>query len=748
MHDEETKDKNLESIIDYYNRNLDLSDDIFFVIDNNYRIEYLNDYAAEQIGMTRREATGRVMDSLFPHDIASVQKDHLREVFSQGDFKQAVSLSKLGDKDVWLDTFLFPVKDKTGITTRVIGISKDITEKKLAEDEVKKSTHGFVSILNSLDASITVIDFYSYKLIFVNKYARDAFDIKPGMNCYKILSKNRRRPCKSCFKDELINKGEIKGNNYVWTHYNTKDRKWYQFNEKSMKWIDGSIVKLQVGYDITATCEAEKKLKESEENYKLLIREQGEGIGITDKNELICFANPAAENIFGVEPGNLINRSLSEFTTPAEFEKLRRETKLRAKGKKSTYETEIITPAGQKKILHLTATPKYDKHGNFEGTFGIFRDITAEKIIEENLRLSEERLKRFAEVTHEGIFIHRNGKIIDVNPAVLKMFGYTAEEVKQKEVWNFITPLNETFIKSQANNQMSQKYEFNAIRKDGSVFPVAVKVSPLIIGDVVYKVVSVNDITRIKKAEKILRTSEQKLREANQTKDKFFSVLAHDLRGPVANLMQFAKLMDENYEELSGKEVKEYINYITRLSSQTYNLLENLLTWSRIQLDRVDLTPGEIPLNGLIKSVLKIMEDGISRKKLDVNFHVNGDIFVFANCEAIELVLRNLLSNAIKFTPMGGVITISTAIPMEIKTKERYVNVFIEDTGVGIPGDKIDELFDIGTLYSTEGTNNEKGTGLGLILCKEFVEKNGGSISVESKLGAGSTFCFSLPLVK
>ncbi|MFP4019641.1 MAG: PAS domain S-box protein, partial [Bacteroidales bacterium] len=202
-----------------------------------------------------------------------------------------------------------------------------------------------------------------------------------------------------------------------------------------------------------------------------------------------------------------------------------------------------------------------------------------------------ERLKRFAEVTNEGIFIHRNGKIVDVNPAVLKMFGYTEEEVKNKEVWTFITPLNERFIKSQVSSEMPEKYEFNAIRKDGSVFPVAVKVSPLIIGDVVYKVVSVNDITKIKKAEKVLRTSEKKLREANQTKDKFFTVLAHDLRGPVSNLMQFAKLVDENYEELNEEEIKEYIGYITRLSGQTYNLLENLLTWSRIQLDRIDLTP-------------------------------------------------------------------------------------------------------------------------------------------------------------
>ncbi|MFP4605901.1 MAG: PAS domain S-box protein, partial [Bacteroidales bacterium] len=508
----------------------------------------------------------------------------------------------------------------------------------------------------------------------------------------------------------------------------------------------GSIVKLQVGYDITATYEAEKKLKESEENYKLLISEQGEGIGITDTNEVISFANPAAERIFGVEPGKLVNKSLNEFTTPAEFDRLKKETQLRAQGTRSTYETEIITPSGQRKILHLTATPKYDKNGNFEGTFGVFRDITAEKIIEENLRLSEERFKRFAEVTHEGIFIHRNGKIVDVNPAVLKMFGYTEEEVKNKEVWTFITPLNERFIKSQVSSEMPEKYEFNAIRKDGSVFPVAVKVSPLIIGDVVYKVVSVNDITKIKKAEKVLRTSEKKLREANQTKDKFFTVLAHDLRGPVSNLMQFAKLVDENYEELNEEEIKEYIDYITRLSGQTYNLLENLLTWSRIQLDRIDLTPEEIPLNDLIKSVVKVMEDDISKKKLDVNFSVNGDIYVFANGEAIELVLRNLLSNAIKFTPMGGSITISMSISRENESNAKFVNVFIDDTGMGIPRDKIGELFDIGTLYSTEGTNNEKGTGLGLILCKEFVEKNGGSISVESKLGAGSTFCFSLPL--
>ncbi|MFP4048289.1 MAG: PAS domain-containing protein, partial [Bacteroidales bacterium] len=351
--------------------------------------------------------------------------------------------------------------------------------KKLANDEVPNKSQGFVSILDGLDASITVIDFNTFKFIFVNQYARKAFGIETGMNCCKIISEKRKRPCKSCIKEKLIDSEGIKEKGFTWTYFNKKDRKWYQFNEKAMKWIDGSIVKLQVGYDITATYEAEKKLKESEENYKLLISEQGEGIGITDTNEVISFANPAAERIFGVEPGKLVNKSLNEFTTPAEFDRLKKETQIRSRGKRSTYETEIITPTGQRKILHLTATPKYDKNGNFEGTFAVFRDITAEKIIEENLRLSEERFKRFAEVTHEGIFIHRNGKIVDVNPAVLKMFGYTEEEVKNKEVWTFITPLNERFIKSQVSSKMPEKYEFNAIRKDGSVFPVAVKVSPL-----------------------------------------------------------------------------------------------------------------------------------------------------------------------------------------------------------------------------------------------------------------------------
>jgi two-component system sensor histidine kinase/response regulator len=220
-------------------------------------------------------------------------------------------------------------------------------------------------------------------------------------------------------------------------------------------------------------------------------------------------------------------------------------------------------------------------------------------------------------------------------------------------------------------------------------------------------------------------------------------ILAHDLRSPVGNIMQISEFLDENFIDFSEEKKKTFVNLLRKLSGKTFDLLENLLTWSRIQLNKVDFSPEKFNLHEIVNKTISIYEENVKQKDISLTNNIKSTVTPFGNKESVNVVFRNLITNAIKFTPNGGSITIeSNQITIE---NSPFISVSVCDSGVGIPEDQIQNLFKIDTNYTTEGTNNEEGTGLGLILCKEFVEKNGGTIKVQNNKPSGTIFTFTIP---
>ncbi len=247
------------------------------------------------------------------------------------------------------------------------------------------------------------------------------------------------------------------------------------------------------------------------------------------------------------------------------------------------------------------------------------------------------------------------------------------------------------------------------------------------------------DITEQKKTELCLKENESRLKELNATKDKLFSIIGHDLQGPLSNIIGFSELIDKSYEHYSGEEIRNYNKIIYQLSQSVSQLLENLLTWSRSQRNQINITPRKISMQLIIEKCHSLLIHNISHKQISFVNDIPPETIVYADEEMITVVMRNLISNAIKFTHRGGTITIFTR-------KENDTVVFgVKDTGVGIPEEKLQHMFKASTNYTNPGTEGETGTGLGLIICKDFVEKNGGKIWIESKQGEGSMFYFSLP---
>ena len=247
------------------------------------------------------------------------------------------------------------------------------------------------------------------------------------------------------------------------------------------------------------------------------------------------------------------------------------------------------------------------------------------------------------------------------------------------------------------------------------------------------------DITSKKKEEELLAEHTKQLQKLNYTKDKFFSIIAHDLRNPFHSILGFTELLMRNYTDFEDTKKQEFIGLIYESSQHAHNLLENLLQWSRTQTDRIKYNPSKQSLYRIIDETVQVLNASLKKKSLIFNSEIQKDIFVYVDKNMIELVIRNLLSNAIKFTPSGGKISVSA------KDDEKFLIVSISDTGVGIDPEDLPRLFQFEEFHTTTGTSGEPGTGLGLIICQEFIKKHGGEITIKSEIDKGSTFTFTLP---
>jgi signal transduction histidine kinase len=258
--------------------------------------------------------------------------------------------------------------------------------------------------------------------------------------------------------------------------------------------------------------------------------------------------------------------------------------------------------------------------------------------------------------------------------------------------------------------------------------------------------------SKLRDKEIIERQNEQ-LKKLNATKDKFFSIIAHDLRNPFNSILGFSHMLMKQTQQMDKEKIVQIAQIIHQSSQMAVDLVMNLIEWSLSQSGRIEFHPEKVQVAEIMNEMEPVMAPAAKQKKIQIHNVVPPDLTAFADKQLIGTVLRNLLSNAIKFTPPGGEVTVSAL------EQNNHIIISVADTGIGIPEGRRDKLFRIDESFSTEGTGKEKGTGLGLILCREFVEKHGGKIWVESKvpqtvshhlssediISGGSIFSFSIP---
>lgn len=334
---------------------------------------------------------------------------------------------------------------------------------------------------------------------------------------------------------------------------------------------------------------------------------------------------------------------------------------------------------------------------------------------------------------------------IEGDEALAKIFGYTVQEVRERG-WGTLLPIEDFNKKREILTNLLQgkiesySLEHRIIKKDGTLAWTVSSGSLVTNGRGKIKIVgTLIDITERKLTEQKLKEYSEKLQLINSSKDKFFSIISHDLRNPFNSLLGFSELLANNIKDLTEQEIIDSAKALNRTAHNLFNLLTNLLEWSKFQTGNFTIEKMEFTLNQIVNYTLDIFSDSITAKNISVAKENDLDISVYADRNMIETAARILISNAIKFTNDGGKVVVGCNI------NGNFAELYVKDNGVGIPIEDQERLFKIEKQFSTEGTNYEKGTGFGLLLCKELVEKNGGTIKFKSEKDKGSTFIISLP---
>ncbi|MCW7470770.1 PAS domain-containing sensor histidine kinase [Leptospira kanakyensis] len=366
---------------------------------------------------------------------------------------------------------------------------------------------------------------------------------------------------------------------------------------------------------------------------------------------------------------------------------------------------------------------------------------------------SEQKYRLLAENTTDVIWVlnYDEQKYLYVSPSVINITGFSSEEVITHTLQDSLTSASLQYVwevlpkRIQEFKETGERIPFSdeveQYCKDGSTKWIEANTVFQWNPNGTINILGVSrNIDKRKKAEIEKDKFYSELQLLNHTKDKFFSIIAHDLKGPIGGMNTFAGMILEDLDTRPLKRTKNDLSILFQSSGEVYVLLENLLTWARAQTGEISFFPESISLFRSIESSIASASFSIQNKSIVVKNSIDPNVSVYADEKMVETILRNLISNAVKYSHPGGEIRISSETIMD------DVQIVIEDFGTGMTEEIKNNLFRIDAKQkSMPGTIGERGTALGLILCKEFIEKHGGSIHVESHLGKGSRFYFTLP---
>lgn len=494
--------------------------------------------------------------------------------------------------------------------------------------------------------------------------------------------------------------------------------------------------------DLYALTKKENELELAQEKFNQLVNQlndivwvaKGDGTKIIDLNNSFekYFGYPSAEftknpnlwsDIVHEEDREIVIRSRKELLACGNAE----------------CEYRVIKADGRIIWLHERKSIVYDKNGTALQMGGVASDITEKKLLEEQIRLKDYALENSPSAI---AFVNSQGIITYINNGYLKLFGYNDKtEILGKNIIEF-TSAGDNAKEALSVISKGEIYtsESQPLRKDGSIFDSIIMASPVIHKEKILCMMAVFiDISELKELEAELKESKAKLLKSNQEKDKFFTIIAHDLKSPFNGLLGLMKILSDNYAEYSDEQRLQLIQSSYDSAKMACSLLLELLEWTQLQNNHIEIVIEAIDLEKTVKKNIDLHLNNATEKGISVINSIAPDIYIKIDQYSINTLIRNLFTNAIKFTQKGDTITFNYK-----ETPEAH-ELDIIDSGVGMTKETINKLFKMDENVSTAGTNDEKGTGLGLLICNEIVERNNWKLNVESQVEKGSEFKIIIP---
>lgn len=666
---------------------------------------------------------------------------------------------------------------------------------------IESDREKFLSILDSIPEIIYVSDFETNEILFSNKKLNEIVgrDIT-GEICYKVIQ-NNNKICDFCTNPYIKNTDKI----YRWDYHNPFLNKDFYIVDRKIQWTDQKEARFEIAIDVSRQKEAENELRKNEEKYRLIAENASDVIWILNLAERkFTYISPSVYSLRGFTPEEAMNQTIEQALTPESAkivnkgisENVPKFCENPDEISKNIYINELQQYHKDGSVIWIETSSRYRYNNNNEiEVVGISRNIEERKKHQEYLATHlryEENLAKFS-----------NTLFLDESDVIEKSLFYILKAAQCSRVYIFenfedenkelsskqIYGVSEESIESQMDNSHFKHlrykndgfdrwkiklYKNEIINGNISEFPAeeekflhiygieSLLVIPIwvhqkwygFIGfDAVHeKTWTEDDINLLRTVSEILGlyfenlfnkqiviTQNDQLIKANATKDKFFSIIAHDLKNPFNSIIGFSNILLRDINTLKNDEIVRFIEAVNKGAKQAFKLLENLLEWARTQTGHIEFKPISINVNDIIKDVINESQSFADSKSIMIENKAESDISIKADNNMLDTILRNLVNNSIKFTESKGKISLNA-----YKTQEGVLFEVI-DTGIGMSEELSSKLFKIEEKITNPGTNNEAGTGLGLLICKEFVDLHNGKIWVESKKGEGSAFKFLIP---
>ncbi len=744
IHTDITERKRAEESLRFFRMMIDKSQDAIEVIDvETARFIDVNEKACTGLGYSRSELLNMSVFDIDPNQNMQDFQQMIQNI-RQSNSMTVESLHRRKDGS------LFPVEINIAVVklekTYTIAIVRDITEKKLIENKLKRSEEQLkeaqsVGLIGSWEWDIvkntgTMSD-EMYKIFNINS---SSFDVtiesfletaipEDRKMVQEIIMRSMKTHESTAFDFRTITpRGEIR-----WIH------------EKSTIEVDDKGNPKRVfgtSQDITERKLAELKLKESERRTKALLnanpdmifRMNREGFFLDYKADTAELYAQTETSIIGKknrditppEFADLIERYIGQTLDSGELQEFEYKMIAQKRGLRD-YEARMV-PSGKDEII------------------AVVRDITDRKRVEEELKISEIKFRNIVEGTRAILFsVNKRGQFTYLNEAACNKLGMNNRDLIGKFYLKFVhiesrSETHSTFSEQILNPTPNISVDVRIMPKSGNNIWLNLLVNPIYKDGNIEGLSAVGlDITDRKKIEEEIKLKNDQLIKLDAEKDKFFSIIAHDLKSPFNGFLNLTELMADSNEKFSLAEFTEKSKMLNEAARNLYKLLENLLEWSQVKKGSIIYTPKDIALVKLVLQSINTINPRAVQKGITIINDAVDVQNIYADEKMIGTILRNLLSNAVKFTRTGGKVIVKSE-----RSNNGTIEISVTDNGIGIAENDIKRLFKVEEKVSSKGTDGESSTGLGLILCKEFVNMHGGKIWVESEEGKGSTFYFTL----